>query len=164
MDNLRHKVADERFSRTGEEDSNERRPKARNSARRINERAVSKRRALTGISRRNSPRSCLPPANFSRAATFFHATVPATCTRARRTLLTRFPFHPSCFAPPLLFSPTLPRHIPLRLAFAILSHASFALSRSVFSYANHLFVCSCSLTPRTPRRVSPVDTGETVMP
>jgi len=112
--------------RVEREDSNERRTKARNSTRRTNERAVSKRRTLTGISRRNSPKLFTAGKLFSPSHIFLrhhpchvHAHTPC-------------PFHPLCTRFSLRPLDTSDSLLPSSPA-----PASFLLS--VFSYASHLF-------------------------
>lgn len=98
---------------------------------------------LPGISKRNSLKLCLPPANFSRAVTFLHAIVPATCTRALRVLTSPFfpPLHPRRFDPLTHLAPTRLCHPLSRLSIFLCPARG-----GVFSYASHLFVCR-SLTP-----------------
>jgi len=109
-------------------DSNERRPKARNSTRRTNERAVSKRRTLTGISRRNSPKLFTASKLFSPSHIFLRH---HPCHVHARPPHTPCPFHPLCTR----FS--LRPFDPTQLLPSSSAPASFLLS--VFSYASHLF-------------------------
>jgi len=145
MDNLRHKVAVEQFSRVEKEDN------ITNDIRkwrtlRTNERAISKQRTLTGISRRNSPKLLTADKLFSRST---HFSTPPSLPRARAPVAHSLLFRFYLLLHPLFFSRPS-RHIPLRLAFTSLVPVSSLLSWSMFSYESHLFVCR-SLTPTTSR-------------
>jgi len=126
--------------RVEREDNNERRPKARNSTRRTNERAVSKRRTLTGISKRNSPKLFTASKLFSPSHIFLRHHL---CHVHARPPHTPCPFHPLCT-----------RRFSLRpldtsdSAFAILSRSCQFSFVGVF--VREPFICR-SLNPTTSR-------------
>lgn len=127
----------------------------RNSAKRIPTN-VQFQSVLPGISKRNSLTLCLPPANFSRTATFLHAIVPATCTRALRVLLTSSFF-------PLLYPSLFPLNTS-RSAFAILSRSCQFSFVPLGVFVREPFIRLSFVNPRITPRWTRVNTSETAMP
>lgn len=143
VDNLRHKIAVEQFPRVEKEDN------ITNDVRkwgipRTDERAVSKQRTLTGISRRNSPKLLTAGKLFSHSHIFLRH---RPCHVHARLLHTPYFSVSTSFCTHCVFLSTLSWHIPLRLAFAILSRSyqfSFVL---VDVFVREPFICLSFVNP-----------------